>query len=457
MNDRAKRRISEQAIKRESDKVTAPQSGYVLQRPLPNFSFRRFSDSLIRPLAFSLPRLLAHSLILTFSLLLLTACAGSDVYTPAEPVTIRFVQPGADDYYAQLIEEFESTHDNVTIELATGRFWDFEELMENDVVLIGQMWLSRMVEEGYPISLNAFISEDEDFTIDDFYPSTVDALRVQGQVWAVPYMADMTVMVYNRDLFDKYGVPYPDTVWTWDTFLETAQLLTHDGEGEYGYAYQQIGSNMAFSEAMLWMHQNGGRLFDDPSNPTKMTINTPVNVQALQWYADLIHRHGVSPRPGARQTPYPSAGIEGGKYAMWMGYLDDDWGDLNVGIAPLPRGEVAATFGSVMGLMISSNAEDPRAAWEWLAFVSERMPPGLMPAHRSLAESDEMTRRLSPGAVDAARASLPHLWAFTFNMGGQLGTNWGTAVQAFSNALTQIQSGEPVQAVLDDAQAKSGF
>lgn len=404
-----------------------------------------------------MPVIRRPAVVLCCLCLLLAGCGDPGVYVPDEPVTIQFVQFGSTDYYAPLVEAFEAEHENVTIEMTTGQFWNFEALMENDVIMVNQSFLSQLIDEGIPISLNTFISEDEDFTTDDFYPSTIEALSVQGQVWAIPYMADVTVMVYNKDLFDKHNVPYPGVNWTWDSFLETAQLLTHEGLGEYGYAYQSAGGGMGYSEAMLWMYQNGGRLFDDLSNPTRLILNDPLNVQALQFYADLIHRHRVAPRPGARQTPYPTAGIEGGKYAMWMGELGEDWDDLNVGMAPLPRGQAAATFGSVLGFIVSSEAEDPRACWEWISFVSEHAPPGLVPARRSLAESDDVMRSLPSGAVEAARASLPHLMALTFNMQGQLGANWGTAMQAYSTALSQIQNGEPVQAALDEAQAKSGF
>ena len=31
---------------------------------------------------------------------------------------------------------------------------------------------------------------------------------------------------YNRDLFDKAGITYPTTGWTWDEFREVAKKLT---------------------------------------------------------------------------------------------------------------------------------------------------------------------------------------------------------------------------------------
>jgi ABC-type glycerol-3-phosphate transport system substrate-binding protein len=390
---------------------------------------------------------------------LLCGCGDTAFLAPREPVTIRFAFPGDTTYYDALIEEFQGEHENITVELIGGNFFFRRQSEDNqyDVALLPQFMLPGLIEEQDIIGLNALISEDGDFSMDDFYPGAAAAMSVDGQTYAVPYIADMAVMVYNKDLFDKYAVAYPNANWTWDEFLERAKSLTHDGAGEYGYAYQQLGRQMGFVEPMLYIYQNGGRFFDNLSSPTRMIFNEPLNVGALQWYADLIHLHKVAPQPGNRQTPYPIAGISGGKYAMWMGYLDDDWGDLNVGMAPLPRGENAVTVGTVMGLVISPETQDAHAAWEWVSYISGQLPPGLMPTRRSVAESDGVNRILSPEAVEAGRASLPNMISYNLSFEGQLGSTWGASIQTYTTALTKIQNGDLVQAALDEAQEKSGF
>jgi multiple sugar transport system substrate-binding protein len=390
---------------------------------------------------------------------LLCGCVDTSFLAPREPVTIRFAFPGDTNYYDALIEEFQGQQKHITIELVQANYFyrRQSEDTQYDVALMPQFMLPGLIEDQAVISLNALISEDRDFSMDDFYPGAANVMTVQGQTYAIPYMADMAVMVYNKDLFDKYAVPYPELEWTQDEFLERAKSLTHEDAGEYGYAYQQVGGQRGFTEPMLLIYQNGGRFFDDLSNPTRMIFNEPLNVEAMQWYADLIHLHKVAPRLGGRQIPYPGAGIDGGKYAMWIGYLGDDWDDLNVGIAPLPRGQNAVTVGTVLGLVISPETQDAQAAWEWVSYISSQAPPGLMPSRRLVAESDAMTRILSPEAVEVGRASLPNLVSFNFSFEGQLGKTWGTAMQAYSTAVARIQNGDPVQATLDEAQEKSGF
>ncbi len=391
---------------------------------------------------------------------LLCGCGDTSFLAPREPVTIRFAFPGDSSFYDPLIAEFQDQHKNVTLELVQGNYFYYRGQSEEnqyDVALIPQFLLPGLVEEQDVISLNALISEDGDFSMDDFYAGAADVMTLQGQTYAVPYVADMAVMVYNRDLFDKYAVPYPELDWTRDEFLECAKSLTHEDVGEYGYAYQQVGGQSGLAELMLLVYQNGGRFFDDLSNPTRMVFNEPLNVEAMQWYADLIHLHKVAPQPGRRPMPYPGAGIDGGKYAMWIGYLGDDWDDLNVGIAPLPRARNAVTTGMVLGLVISPETRDAQASWEWVSYISSQAPPGLMPTRRSVAESDAVDRVLPPEAVAVGRASLPNLISFNISFDGQLGKTWGIAMQAYNTAVARIQNGDPVQAALDEAQEKSGF
>ncbi|MDF2648008.1 MAG: hypothetical protein K0Q73_3813, partial [Paenibacillus sp.] len=52
------------------------------------------------------------------------------------------------------------------------------------------------------------------------------------------------ILVYNKDLFDKFGVPYVKNNMTWDDVYEVARKLTRlDGSTQYlGFGFQSIGS-----------------------------------------------------------------------------------------------------------------------------------------------------------------------------------------------------------------------
>jgi ABC-type glycerol-3-phosphate transport system substrate-binding protein len=405
----------------------------------------------------------AKGLGLLCVLLLLAGCGDLSLLSPKEPVTVRFAYAGDAGFYGPLVDAFQREHRNITVELVAPNAVGFGQFAELDVLVVPQFALNFLMDAGYPIELSTFMTEDADFRLEDFYATGVDLLSTGGQRWAVPYMADVMVMVYNKDLFDKYEVAYPDADWTWDGFLDRALSLTDPTEGVFGYATHQSGQ-LSMYEPMIFMVQWGGRLFDDLDEPTTMTINDPNNVAAMQWYADLIHRHGVAPGPGERVAPHPQSGIEDGRYAMWMGWLSDveDTAGLSargfdLGVAPIPRGQVPSTIGTVYGIVISSQTPDPNAAWEWVSFISRNPPPALVPLRHSLTEADAVAGRLDAEVIEVGRVSVPVMIGMNLGPEAPLWDRWGMAMQAFNGALAAIQNGEPVGPALDAAQKKVDF
>lgn len=63
----------------------------------------------------------------------------------------------------------------------------------------------------------------------------VDLYTINGSLYGLPYFLDSIGLFYNKELFDKAGVAYPDDTWTWDMLKENAAKLTNKDEGVYGY------------------------------------------------------------------------------------------------------------------------------------------------------------------------------------------------------------------------------
>ncbi|MEI7026357.1 ABC transporter substrate-binding protein [Paenibacillus sp. y28] len=69
-----------------------------------------------------------------------------------------------------------------------------------------------------------------------FEPSLIDALRAggDGQLWGLPVNNNNLVLYYNKDIFDRHGVPYPQDDMSWNDILETAKRFNRtDGGKQY--------------------------------------------------------------------------------------------------------------------------------------------------------------------------------------------------------------------------------
>jgi multiple sugar transport system substrate-binding protein len=53
----------------------------------------------------------------------------------------------------------------------------------------------------------------------------------KGALLALPYAVNFTALYYNKDIFDKFGVPYPKDGMTWDQTIELAKKVTRDDGG----------------------------------------------------------------------------------------------------------------------------------------------------------------------------------------------------------------------------------
>lgn len=394
-------------------------------------------------------------------LLILTGCA-QPIPTP-EPVTIKFPYYERDAaHYTALAEQFKAHYPNITVELVQLRWQGGGQITDNDVFMADQLSLPQLVRQGAILNLTPLIEQDSSFDRGVFYPGALETFQYEGRTWGIPSDINMLLMYYNKDLFDRYMVPYPASGWTWNDFLERAEDITDPSSGVFGYAIHHD-AEYAVMEPILFIHQHGGRLFDNWQNPTDITFNDPLNVEAMEWYAGLIHTRGVA--PSRTQGPdsiqyYPYGGVMQNKFGMWMGMLSDQGGvtwparwQMQWGVVPLPRDRAAFTLATVNGFVISAKSQHPDACWKWIMFLNEQMPTLNMPARRALAESNEYTLLAGVEVAEAARAAVGDAMLINPNLIG-----YEQALNVLGAAFTAIRDGQTsAEAALNIAQEQVDF
>jgi multiple sugar transport system substrate-binding protein len=302
------------------------------------------------------------------------------------------------------------------------------------------------------LSLQPFLDADPAFSTDDFYPSALKEFTWQGQLWGLPAEVYLSVIEYNKDLFDAAGVAYPAPGWTTDDFLDAAVALTQ-GEGE-GKQYGFVSEVYEAGDMLIMLGRLGAKLFDEHADPPAATFDDPATVEALRWYTNLSTLYAVKPifmtdygqMEGTSFYMEREALIDSGRAAMWTRSSNEpDMGErsgLNVGVAPLPVGDKA---GSSMtwsaGYFISAQAGNPQACWEWIKFLTEQteVAQGL-PARRSVAESDAYRQQVGAERATAylasvAEADLPSLYSWFTEKAAWLGGTTVWLSQAYGRVL----------------------
>jgi multiple sugar transport system substrate-binding protein len=306
------------------------------------------------------------------------------------------------------------------------------------------------------LSLDQFIQRDESFDLSGLHPGSVAYLTYEGEKWAIPAGISVNVIYYNKDLFDRYGVSYPEFGWTWDDFMEKAVALRDPDVSVYGYAARGRGL-----DTIPFVYQHGGRIVDDLHDPMRVVFDDPLTIEALEWYARLVHEYdAVLTRERSRSefsVDDPLLAITLGKVGMWMEDLSgtkEVKTALNWGVVPLPRDAQSFTQASIYGYAISAHATNLDACWQWVTFLCEQVHPGLIPARTSLLESKTYEERMGAQEIDVALASLENAEIISY---WRLFSGFPREMQAYRQAIGQVLDGDlTVQEAMDLARQETG-
>jgi multiple sugar transport system substrate-binding protein len=230
-------------------------------------------------------------------------------------------------------------------------------------------------QQGYTLDLRPFVAADlSPDTIADWDPAQYRALFTRdGKQFGLPKYHGALALYYNKDLFDRYAVDYPDASWTYDDYLQAMRRLTHPG---YGGGPNVWGSTTEVSWDRLQVHVNGwGGHFVDPADPTRCRMAEPPALAALEWLrARMWDDHVMATLPDVDRLGTHQAFVAG-RVAM---VEDGSWAlkdilsaaTFRVGVAPFPAGPARrVTMATTDGFGIYAGTKHPEAAWELMKFL----------------------------------------------------------------------------------------
>lgn len=306
----------------------------------------------------------------------------------AEKVKISFMGWGNDSEVATfqaMIDQYEEAYGNVEVEYIVVPSTEFDTKLQAmigageqpDAFYCGVDYLMKYASTGNLYDMTDYISNNDIFDPSNIWDCAINLYRYDGEnmlsgpVYAVPKDVSVFPIVYNKDLFEAAGVtpPTKDDPWDWNDYIEAAKKLT-TGEGD-----DKIYGSGAYSlESAVW--SNGSDWLDETL--TKVNIDDPAFIEALQWVADLRLVHGVVPTVAESDSLSDYDRFKQGKLAMvgsgtwsfadFWDNCDFEWDVMNWPVSP-KTGKSAIWFGSA-GLAVSSTTEHPLEACNLVSFLA---------------------------------------------------------------------------------------
>ena len=209
----------------------------------------------------------------------------------------------------------------------------------------------------------------------DIMAGPLDAYLINGEQWAVPYMAATGLMTYRKDILDEAGVDVPDT---WEDMLSVAEKIHSDDTAAIAMrAVPGQGFNM-FIFPMV-MRAYGGKFFEDYTDgDLTPAINSPETLEALNVYMKLLNDYGpqgagnfnFAEVNAAAQNGQIAFALEGtGVVAQIVDPAKSKFAD-KTGIALPPAGPAGRSPAiAVHGLGIPASAKNPELSAKFIEWA----------------------------------------------------------------------------------------
>ena len=306
-----------------------------------------------------------------------------------------------------LISEFERKNSDIAIKFIHTPKNYFQKLhllaaseLMPDVVFINNINGILYAENNLFMSLNDFL--DENFSDKTFFPKALNAFNYKGKQYAIPRDVSNLVIYYNKDIFDKYNVPYPSKDWTIDEFVNTSKKLTkdlnNDGKPDiYGVSFRE--------EPLFWLPylwSNGGGLISIDCCKKEIIIDKPESIEAIQLYADLRNKYHVAPTKSEAGSATMAQLFMQGKLAMhlsgrWFVPIYRKTIKFNWDITGFPAGKAGSIVGcDSSGWAISSKTKHPQQAWRFIQFL----------ASKNSIEKFTQSGLITPARMDVANSTI---------------------------------------------------
>jgi multiple sugar transport system substrate-binding protein len=205
--------------------------------------------------------------------------------------------------------------------------------------------------------------------VEDFYPSLRDAFTVDGTFYCPPKDFSTLALEYNKDMFDAAGLDYPTPDWTWDDLRAAAETLTNADNDVYGMVL-----SADFARWIAFLYQAGGSVTDPEF--TKMTINSPEALDALNFYVNLV-LDGYAAQPSDLDSGWNGEAFGKQRAAMaiegnWMiPYMKDQFPDVNFGVTELPAGPAGkATMAFTVCYGVPADGKNKEASFKLVNFLT---------------------------------------------------------------------------------------
>ncbi len=295
-----------------------------------------------------------------------------------------------------------------------------------DILPIDLIYVPAFAKAGQLTEISA-LTESLDY-FDQLSPSHVRLAGYEDGLYALPFTAEGSVLLYNKGLFEQAGLDPEQPPTTWQEIYDAAVAINALGNDTYGFYFSGscAGCNAFTYLPLIWA--SGGDVLSEDG--TEATIDSDPAVRAaLEFYKQLWDEGLVPPGSQADSgTDFLNAFTGGsigmaGSGAFSISVLKNDYPDIDFGLTFLPGQEGgASSFAGGDSIAIPAGAQHVEEAFEFISWalsdevqLDQYAATGQLPVRIDLAENEyfEEDPRLTVNAEAMALGRTPY--SFVYN------------------------------------------
>ncbi len=279
---------------------------------------------------------------------------------------------------------------DVNIQVVTwDEYWTLLEAGATGGSLPDVFWMhsnsaQMYMENDMLLDLTKYIKKSDVVSMENYYQGISELYSYKGKQYAMPKDHDTIALLYNKAIFDKCGVAYPDETWTWDDYYAAGKAITEAGNGEfYGAAMNTTNDQDGWFNIV---YDFGGYVI---SEDKKTSGWNDENTKKAMEFVGKLCSDVFAPQPLVAENGTDglfrngiAAMISQGSWMINSFYTDDHAADYAWAVLPyydrngngaVDEGERCSIYNG-LGWAASANAKNPDACWsliEW--FSSEEM------------------------------------------------------------------------------------
>lgn len=216
----------------------------------------------------------------------------------------------------------------------------------------------------------------DDPTLDTASPGHIEVATWDDRLYGVPLYADVSVLFWNKDLFEQAGLDPETPPQSLDDVHEMATAITALGDGNYGYYLPGncAGCNIFTFAPMIWASDPESKI--EPSFPGEEAMVGDIK-PVLEW-ARMMHQEGLIDPAAQAETGETFAEVFGSGKVGIMGtgnfnvaLLQDQNPDLDLGVTVIPGMEpgTSASFAGGDIVTVPKGSDRVEDAVDFMKFI----------------------------------------------------------------------------------------